>query len=110
MRFLFATSDGAGSLEPILGLIEALVGRGHEVHVVAHDVQRARIEASGGQFIAFETAPQWDQGVPGWLNAFGDPGALMAAFGRSSSADFMAAAERLAPDAVLVDCMMPGAL
>lgn len=110
MRFLFATADGAGSLEPILGLIEALAGRGHGVHVIAHDVQRARIEASGGRFIRFETAPQWDQGVPGWLSQFGDPSALMAAFGNKSAEDLMAAAQRIAPDAILVDCMMPNAL
>jgi len=110
MRFLFATMDGAGSLEPILGLIEALVGSGHGVHVVAHDVQRSRIEAAAARFIRFETAPQWDQGVPGWLSQFGDPGALMAAFGRKSAEDLMGAAQRLAPDAALVDCMMPDAL
>jgi UDP:flavonoid glycosyltransferase YjiC (YdhE family) len=110
MRLLLATSDGAGSLEPILGLIEALARRGHDIQVVAHDVQRSRIEASGGRFNRFETAPQWDQGVPGWLSHFGDPGALMAAFGRKSAEDVMAAAQRLAPDAVLVDCMMPDVL
>lgn len=110
MHFLIAMLDGAGSLEPILGLIDALVGRGHDIHVVAHDVQRARIEASGGRFIRYETAPQWDQGVPGWLSQFGDPGALVAAFGQKSADDLISAARRLAPDAVLVDCMMPDAL
>jgi UDP:flavonoid glycosyltransferase YjiC (YdhE family) len=110
MRFLLATMDGAGNLEPILGLIDALVARGHEIHVVAHDVQRARIEVSGGRFISYETAPQWDQGVPGWLGQFGDAGALVAAFGPKSAADLLGAARRLAPDAVLVDCMMPHAL
>ena len=110
MRFLIAMLDGAGSLEPVLGLIDALVGRGHVVHVLAHNVQRARIEGSGGRFVRYETAPQWDQGIPGWLSQFGDPAALVEAFGPKSANDLIGAAQHLAPDAVLVDCMMPHAL
>jgi UDP:flavonoid glycosyltransferase YjiC (YdhE family) len=53
LRCLIATWDGAGNLLPILALTEELVGRGHAVHVLAHDVQRAQIEAAGGQFVGF---------------------------------------------------------
>lgn len=111
MRFLLATLDGAGSLQPILALIEALVARGHEVHAIAHDVQRAPIEFSGGRFIRYETALQLDQGDPARLQV--PPEGQIAqflAFQQVSATDTMGAAERLKPDAMLIDCLMPDAL
>lgn len=111
MRFLLATLDGAGSLQPLLALIEALVARGHEVHAIAHDVQQAPIETSGGRFIRYETALQLDQGDPARLDVPPEGQiALFLAFQQGSATDAMGAAKRLKPDAMLIDCLMPGAL
>jgi UDP:flavonoid glycosyltransferase YjiC (YdhE family) len=107
-RLLVATWDGGGNLQPTLALVEACTRRGHEVFVIGHDVQKAKIEAAGATFVRYETAPQWDLGVPGW--ARGDPVGLFIAFGGTARDDLLAAAKRLEPDAILIDCMLPGAL
>jgi UDP:flavonoid glycosyltransferase YjiC (YdhE family) len=107
-RFLVATWDGGGNLQPTLDLVEALMRRGHRVFVLGHDVQKAQIEAAGGAFVRYETAPQWDLGGPGW--ARGDPVGLFIAFGGTARDDLLATAQRLEPDVVLIDCMLPGAL
>jgi UDP:flavonoid glycosyltransferase YjiC (YdhE family) len=107
-RFLLATCDGAGSLQPLRGLIEALARRGHEIFVIAHDVQRGPIEASGGRFIGYDSAAQWDQGDPAWLQE--DLTTLLARFGQGSLVDIMAAGDRLDPAALLVDCMLGAVL
>ena len=108
MHFLVATWDGAGNLQPVLGLVEALKRRGHEVHVLAHDVQRGQIEAVGGTFLPFQTAPQWDQGMPGY--AGDDPMAHFMAFDPKAGDDVLTVARELDPDALLVDCMLASAL
>ena len=108
LRCLVATWDGAGNLLPILALIEALVGRGHDVHVIAHDVQRSQIEAVGGQFVGFATAPQFDQARSEFAGA--DFMAKFMAFDQAALGDVMSLARQLEPDVVLVDCMMPSAL
>jgi len=59
-RFLFATWDGAGNLSPILALVAGLAKRVHSVNVLAHDVQRPKIENAGGIFFFFGTAAQID--------------------------------------------------
>ena len=108
MRLLAATWDGAGNLEPVAAVIAALVERGHEVHVLAHDVQRPTLEAVGATFVPFETAPQWDQGVAGSMGE--DPIATFTRFDPAASADLLALAKRFGPSVVLVDCMLPSAL
>jgi UDP:flavonoid glycosyltransferase YjiC (YdhE family) len=109
-RLLIATWDGAGNLPPILALIEAFARRGHEVHVIGHDVQKSQIEAAGGAFIAFETAPQWDQGAGVARSLGADPATMVRVFAETSRDDILAAANRLHPAAVLIDCMLPAAL
>ena len=107
-RFLFATWDGAGNLPPILALVEAFARRGHEAHVLGHDVQSAQIEAAGAAFVRFETARQWDQGQPSFLGD--DPVSAFLAFNGAARDDFISVARRLDPATVLVDCMLPNAL
>ena len=106
LRLLVATWDGAGNLPPILSLVQALLRRGHAVHVLAHDVQRQRIEAIGGAFLRFDTAAQIDHGRSLGVN----PLAALLAFDAGASHDFLAACDVLAPDALLVDCMLPDVL
>ena len=107
-RLLVATLDGAGNLQPILALVDALVRQRYEVQVIAHDVQRKQIEAAGGAFLSYETAPQFDQSVRGYLGP--DPGERTRLFVRAACNDALAVAETLKPDLVLVDCMLPRTL
>jgi UDP:flavonoid glycosyltransferase YjiC (YdhE family) len=107
-RLLVATLDGAGNLQPILALVDALVRQRYDVHVIAHDVQQEQIESAGGVFIRYETAPQFDQSVRGYLGA--DPAERTRQFIRNSSDDALAVAEGMKPNLVLVDCMLPRTL
>jgi UDP:flavonoid glycosyltransferase YjiC (YdhE family) len=105
VRLLVATWDGAGNLPPILTLTTALATKGHVVEVLAHNVQRVAVESAGGVFIPYASAPQWDHGVLGAVDAN-----RFMAFDQAAGNDVLEAAQRLGPAAVLVDCMMPGAL
>ena len=108
LRLLVATWDGAGNLPPILALVDRLARRGHAVHVLAHDVQRHRIEAAGATFLRFETAAQIDHGRSQPLGA--DPLASLLELDKDVTNDLLAACDSVAPHAVLVDCMLPGTL
>ncbi len=108
MKLLVATWDGAGNLPPILALIRALAQRGHEIHALAHDVQRAQIEAAGAVFIAFASAPQWDMGARHTFGA--EFFEVFMAFDKAAGPELLAAVDRFGPDAILVDCMLPTAL
>jgi UDP:flavonoid glycosyltransferase YjiC (YdhE family) len=96
---LMATWDGAGNFPPERALVRALVARRHDVHVLAHDVQRAAIEADGATFVGIESAPQIDCAQPG-IDAtmveqvFAAPGI---------GADLAAAVGRIRPDVLLID-------
>jgi UDP:flavonoid glycosyltransferase YjiC (YdhE family) len=46
----------SGNAPPQLALTRELVGRGHEVRVLAHRAARARIEDTGAEFVAFKQA------------------------------------------------------
>ena len=108
MRLLVVTWDGAGSLEPIVALVNALIRHGHDVHVLGHDAQRSRIEATGAPFVAYETARQLDHGRRETWGT--DRLASFLSFVAESEHDVVAIAGALKPAAVLVDCMMPTAL
>jgi len=58
LRILAITFDGAGNFPPERSLFRALTTRGHRVTVLAHDTQRAAIEADGAAFHPFAHAPQ----------------------------------------------------
>ena len=49
-RFLFATWDGGGNLQPALGLGRLLVSRGHSVRMLVWGAARERVEAAGCAF------------------------------------------------------------
>jgi MGT family glycosyltransferase len=44
----------SGNAQPQLAVTRELVGRGHEVRVLAHRAARERIQATGAEFVAFE--------------------------------------------------------
>lgn len=46
----------SGNAQPQLAVTRELVGRGHEVRVLAHRAARGRVEATGAEFVAFEQA------------------------------------------------------
>ena len=108
LRLLVATWYGAGNLTPILALVNALVRRGHLVYALAHDVQRASIQAAGGSFLGFGSGAQIDHGRS---QPLGDsPIDSLIELDGDVSRDLLAACEWLAPDALLVDCMLPNTL
>ena len=57
-RFLFATTDGGGSVPPDMSVVRALVERGHEVRVLADRLLAPDIEPTGAEHVAWTTAPQ----------------------------------------------------
>ena len=61
MRVLQTLMAFSGNAPPQLAVTRELVGRGHEVRVLAHRAARARIEATGAEFVAIERAvPDFD--------------------------------------------------
>jgi len=64
MRVLQVIWDGGGNTAPQLAIARALVNRGHEVRVLAHDVQREKVAATGAEFAAYRHAPQADGSRP----------------------------------------------
>ena len=64
MRVLQVIWDGGGNTAPQLAIARELVGRGHEVRVLAHDVQREKVEATGAAFAGYRHAPQADASSP----------------------------------------------
>jgi hypothetical protein len=78
------------------------------VLVLAHDVQQEQIEAAGGEFLAYQTAPQVDQSR---LRATGDdPVQRFMGFELAARDDLVSVAKDLGPALLLVDCMLPSAL
>jgi MGT family glycosyltransferase len=64
VKVLQAIWDGGGNTAPQLAIGRELVARGHEVTVLGHRVQRARIESEGLRFRAYEHAPDADSSSP----------------------------------------------
>jgi UDP:flavonoid glycosyltransferase YjiC (YdhE family) len=61
MRVLQTLIAFSGNAPPQLAVTRELVGRGHEVRVLAHRAARERIEATGAEFVAIERAvPDFD--------------------------------------------------
>ena len=105
MRILALTFDAAGNLPPLLGLIEALVARGHQVLAMGHDTQQRQIESAGAEFLPFKIARQWNAAAPAgslveWLEAID----------LAARDEFLACAEAHAADVLIVDAMLPRAL
>ena len=63
-RVLQVIWDGGGNTAPQLAIARELVGRGHDVRILAHDVQREKVEKTGAAFAAYRHAPQTDIARP----------------------------------------------
>jgi MGT family glycosyltransferase len=57
-RYLFATTDGGGSVPPDMSVVRALVDRGHDVRVLADRVLAPDIAPTGAEHVPWATAPQ----------------------------------------------------
>ena len=57
-RYLFAITDGGGTVPADTSVIRALVARGHDVRVLADAVLAPDIEPTGAEHIPWPTAPQ----------------------------------------------------
>lgn len=55
--YLFALTDGGGTVPPEVGAARRLVERGHRVRVLAEDSMAPEVRASGATFVPWETAP-----------------------------------------------------
>ncbi|HLI67858.1 MAG TPA: nucleotide disphospho-sugar-binding domain-containing protein [Caulobacteraceae bacterium] len=106
MRMLMATWDGAGNFPPERALLKTLTGRGHEVHVLGHDVQRQAVETDGGRFMPLAKAAQLDSGDPGHESRVFQEVMFAEAFGE----DFAAAIDAVDPSVLLADCCLAGPL
>jgi Erythromycin biosynthesis protein CIII-like, C-terminal domain len=86
----FVTWDGGGNVNVVVALTERLTGAGWDVGVYAPPSVGDRVVAAGARFTPREVADPWD----------------VAAMAR----DVQAHCGQVAPDAVVVDYMLPGAL
>ena len=57
-RYLFAIIDGGGTVPADTSVIRAMVGRGHDVRVLADRVLAPDIERTGAEHIPWNRAPQ----------------------------------------------------
>src|SRR5579862_5471476 len=107
-RYLFLTWDGSGNQTPELGAAQALRARGYEVIFAGYESQRPRIEAQGFRFTVLERA-----NAALSLPAKGDLLAEMIAGVWATPThleDVPDVVAREAPDLLVIDCLLFGAL
>jgi UDP:flavonoid glycosyltransferase YjiC (YdhE family) len=109
MRALFVTVDAGGNLPPALGIARELERRGGTARFLGHEIQRSAIERSGFRFDALRNGRDYDASVPrGTLRGIRDITKLFA--DRGIGDDAIDAARSEPVDAVVVDCLLWGAL
>jgi MGT family glycosyltransferase len=108
-RIAFVTWAGGGNVPPAAGLAQALAARGHRVEMWGYETQRAAIEGRGLAFAALGRSGAFDvRDAPAE--------ARVAALMRHVAAcpehleDLPALVARRPVDALVVDCMMVGAI
>ena len=120
-RFLLATWDGGGTIPPELGVVAALVARGHEVVVLSDDTVEQEATEAGARFAPWQRAPQarardfdralirdWEVKNPlAQVRQVGD----LLFFGPASdhAADLADVIARTSPDVLIVDALLTGA-
>ena len=122
MKFLFALWDGGGAVPPELGVARRLIGRGHDVRVIADPTLRDQAVAIGAGFTPWDAAPHRTTGaasedpVKDWevrnpismLARIRDR--LLAGPAGAMAADTAAELTDHVPDALVADYFMFGAM
>lgn len=60
MKILFASTPGAGHLNPLLGISRILLAEGHEAGFLTGTALRAHIDKSGGEFFPLPPSADFD--------------------------------------------------
>ena len=107
-RYLFLTWDGSGNQTPTLGVAQALRARGHDVAFAGYESQQARIAAQGFRFALLERSNAMLH-IPANGNMMV---ALVAGVWATPAHldDVHDAVAREAPDLLVIDCLLFGAL
>ena len=120
-RFLFAITDGGGTVPPDTSVARALVQRGHDVRVLADRVLAPDVASTGAEHVVWDTAPQrpdleptstvirdWDAKTP--LGAFAAArDGLMTGPAAQFAADVRAELRRRPADVVVCNLFLFGA-
>lgn len=107
-RIVFVTVDAGGNLPPALAIAGELRARGHEVHFLGHERQRAAMETCGIPFTPLASLGFWNSRVPRALV----PALLQAvrlAADRAIADEVQRRLGELDADLVVVDCLMASA-
>jgi UDP:flavonoid glycosyltransferase YjiC (YdhE family) len=107
-RFLIVSWDGGGNTPPALNLGARLIRQGHQVRLLGWESMASRAATAGVEFAAYPSVPPWPPGL-----AFEDAleeRLLPALAGPRTRDDILTEAKGLAPDVVVVDCMMGAGL
>lgn len=106
---LIVTWDGGGNLPPALGIAHEVVRRGGRVRVLGNRAQRAAVTEAGFEFIEFTRGRDHDSARP--RGTVDGALTLVRLFAdRGIAADAREILDRDPADAVLVDCLLWGAL
>ena len=104
-RVLLVTWDGGGNVPPLLHTGAALRERGHEVLVLGHEAQRAAMERAGFAFTPYRHTVPWAR-----TEARSDEAVFLTFLDRGAGRDVQETLAAWPADAVVVDCLMFGAL
>lgn len=107
--FAVVTADAGGNVPPALAVAAALTRRGHDVHVLGHERQRATVSAAGHAFTALAAVGFFDSAVRRSVPAAIGQTARLAA-DRDLERQVGEHVRRIGADAALVDCLMPSSL
>jgi UDP:flavonoid glycosyltransferase YjiC (YdhE family) len=107
-RFLFVTWNGGGNQPPAVGIAQELRERGHEVAFAGYESQRSRFLERGFDFFLLErsAAGLLDEPRDEWLG----PMVRHVWASQEHLTDIPDIVARERPDALVVDCLMYGAL
>jgi UDP:flavonoid glycosyltransferase YjiC (YdhE family) len=107
-RFAILTWNGAGNQPPAVGIAQALIERGHDVVIAGYAGQRDYFRTRGLRFVLLQrAAAAWQDGPATGMFATKLRTAWAAA---EHLLDVQALLTEERPDALLVDCLMFGAL
>jgi MGT family glycosyltransferase len=106
-RYLFVCHDAGGTIPPVLAMAETLVGRGHQVEILSQPSVEARARQAGCAFVRFTETGDYrrDVALEEQLDLM-----LPVLAGGAVGTDLLAAVEEFAPNAVMVDPNLAGAL